>query len=156
VSLKLARRVYAVMVGVLVLAHYAVPSMRPAAVGGVGVLSIGAIALGLVRLRPQRWFAWQMIALAIALLTVGDIVFLTLEAGTPGPVPYPAVPDAFYVAFYLPMTVGLLWLGRPRLPSGDWAMILDTSALSLAGSLVLWITLAHPLVMSGQLSGVEK
>jgi diguanylate cyclase (GGDEF)-like protein len=121
------------------------------------VLSVGAITLGLARLRPQRWGAWLMIALAIVLLTVGDIVyFMTLQAHTPGPLPYPAVQDAFYVAFYLPMTVGLLWLGRPRLPSGDWAMILDTSALTLAGSLVVWITLAHPLVMSGQLTGVGK
>jgi diguanylate cyclase (GGDEF)-like protein/PAS domain S-box-containing protein len=147
---------YAVTVGVLVLAHYAVPSVRPVAVGGVGVLSVGAIVLGLVRLRPQRWGAWLMIALAIVLLTVGDIIFMTLDAHTPGPVPYPAVSDAFYVAFYLPLTVGLLWLGRPHLPSGDWAMILDTSALSLAGSLVVWITLAHPLVVSGQLTGVGR
>jgi diguanylate cyclase (GGDEF)-like protein len=156
VSLKLAKRVYAATVAVLVLAQYQVPSVRPVAVVGVGVLSVCAIALGLARLRPQRWSAWLMIALAIVLLTVGDIIFMALEAHTPGPVPYPAVPDAFYVAFYLPMTVGLLWLGRPRLPSGDWAMILDTSALSLAGSLVVWITLAHPAVMSGQLTGVGK
>jgi diguanylate cyclase (GGDEF)-like protein len=156
VTLKLVRRAYALTAGVLILAPYVVPSVRPVAVGGIGVLSAAAITFGLARLRPQRWGAWLMIASAVLLLTVGDVVFIALQAHTPGQVPYPAASDAFYVAFYLPMTVGLLWLGRPRLRSGDWAMILDISALSLAGSLVVWVTIAQPLLTSVHLTAVGK
>ena len=71
VSLNLARLVYSVTVGVLVIGYYAVPSVRPAAVAAIGAASVAGIGLGLARLRPQRWGAWLLIALAVVLLTVG-------------------------------------------------------------------------------------
>jgi diguanylate cyclase (GGDEF)-like protein len=75
---------------------------------------------------------------------------------TPGPVDYPGLPDIFYLAAYLPLALGLMLLGRPHLPSRDWAMVLDTVGLSLAGSLVVWIVLVRPAVMSMQLTGTGK
>jgi hypothetical protein len=71
-----------------------------------------------------------------------------------GTVAYPAAQDVLLLVTYLLLAVGLLWLGRPRLPSPDWPMILDTLALSLAGSFLVWIILLRPAVASQALTGV--
>jgi diguanylate cyclase (GGDEF)-like protein len=154
VSLNLARLVYAVTMAVLVIGYYAVPSVRSAAGAAVGGVSVAAIVLGVARLRPQRWGAWLLIAFAIVPLAVGGvIVFTGLAATTPGLGAYPAAPDVLLLAASLPLVVGLLWLGRPQLPSRDWPMILDTVALSLAGSLVVWLAVVRPAVTSYNLTG---
>jgi len=156
VSLNLARLVYSVTVVVLVIGYYTMPSVRPAAVAAVGAASVAGIGLGLARSRPQRWGAWLLIALAVVLVTIGDFTFTMLAATTAEPVTYPAAPDVFYLAACLPLTVGLLWLGRPQLPSQDWLLILDTVGLSLAGSLAVWIGVVRPMVTSLHLTGAGK
>ncbi len=139
---------YAALIAGLIAVYYLAPSLRPVAVGVVGLGSLSAIAYGLARYRPVRWPAWALIAVAVALLAVGDVVFTVLADVVPGPVTYPAAPDVFYMAAYLPLALGLLWLGRPELPSRDWPMLLDTAGLSLAGSLLVWIVLVRPAVTS--------
>ena len=156
VSLDLARLVYPVTVGVLVIGYYLVPGVRPVAVAAIGAASVAGIGLGLARSRPQRCGAWLLIALAVVLLTAGGVIFTAMTGTAAGPVPSPIVPDVFYLAAYLPLSVGLLWLGRPQLPSRDWLMILDTVGLSLVGSLVIWIVVVRPAVTSMELTGVAK
>jgi diguanylate cyclase (GGDEF)-like protein/PAS domain S-box-containing protein len=156
VSLDLARLVYPVTVGVLVIGYSTVPSVRPAAVAAIGVASVAGVGLGVARSRPQRWGAWLLIALAVVLLTVGGVVFTAMTATAARPPAYPMAPNVFYVTACLPLTVGLLWLGRPPLPSRDWPMILDTVGLSLAGSLVIWIVVVRPAVTSLHLTGMSK
>jgi hypothetical protein len=154
--LNVARLVYAIAVAALVTVYYTFETMRPAAVATIGAPSIAAIALGLVRLRPRRQAAWLLIATAVGLNTVGAVIFTVLAQTTAGPVAYPGPPDVFYLASYLPPALGLLWLGRPRLASWDWPVILDTAGLSLAGSLLVWIQLIHPALTSLNLTGAEK
>jgi diguanylate cyclase (GGDEF)-like protein len=154
--LRRARLAYGVACVGLVASYYLWDWVRPVTTGAVGVVSVAAIGLGLARLRPQRWGGWLLIAASVALLSVGDVVFTTMADDTPGPVTYPGPPDVFYLAAYVPLALGLLWLGRPRLPSRDWPMLLDTIALSLAGSLLVWIILARPAVLSLHLTGGGK
>jgi diguanylate cyclase (GGDEF)-like protein len=154
--MRLARLLYPFVVGILTAGYYLVPPGRPGFVAALGLASVGAIAIGLRFLRPPRRAAWILIAVAVALLAVGDVAFTLIAKDTPGPVKYPALPDVFYLASYLPLAVGLLLLGRPKLPSRDWPMLLDTVGLSLAGSLVVWIVLVRPAVMSMQLTETGK
>jgi PAS domain-containing protein len=154
VGLNLARLVYAVTMAVVVIAYYAVPSVRSAAAAAACAVSAAAIVLGVARLRPQRWGAWLLIAFAEVLLAVGGvIVFTGLAATTPVLGAYPGAPDVVLLTAALPLTAGLLSLGRPQLPSRDWPMILDTFALSLAGSLVVWLIVVGPAVTSNNLTG---
>lgn len=98
-----------------------------------------------------------MIACAVALLTLAGVITLARPSATTlGAAAYTSAPGVFSVMAYLPLAVGLLWLGRPPLPSRDWPMILDTIALSQAGSLLVWITVVRPTVTSLDLTGVEK
>ena len=154
--MRLARLLYPFVVAALVLGYYLVPGGRPWFVAALGLVCAGAVAFGVLVRRPPRTFAWVLIGIAVALLSAGDVVFTALAERTPGPVEYPAQPDIFYLAAYLPLAVGLIMLGRPRLPSRDWPMVLDTIGLSLAGSLVVWIVLVRPAVLSMHLTGAGK
>jgi diguanylate cyclase (GGDEF)-like protein/PAS domain S-box-containing protein len=154
--LKQARLAYVVVCGALVAAYYRWEILRPVTTAAVAVVSVAAIWLGLDRLRPRRWGGWLLIAGSVLLLGIGDVVLTMMADGTPGPVVYPGPPDVFYVAAYVPLALGLLWLGRPQLPSRDWPLLLDTITLSLAGSLLLWVILVRPAVMSQHLTGGGK
>jgi diguanylate cyclase (GGDEF)-like protein/PAS domain S-box-containing protein len=146
VSLQAIRRGYALLAAVLIAGYYLLSGLRPWVVGAVGTLSVLAIAIGVAKFAPQRWGAWYLIGLAVALLTVGDVIFTLLAAQSSTPPPYPGAPDVFYVAAYPALAVGVLWLGQPELPSRDWPMIMDTAALSLAGSLLVWLNIVRPAV----------
>src|SRR5690348_249848 len=115
VMLKRALRAYGAVCVALVAAYYGWVVLRPVTTGAV---SVAAIGLGLTRLRPQRRGGWLCIAASVVLLSAGDVV-LTTRANPAVPVTYPGPPDVFYVAVYVPLAFGLLWLGRPHLPSRD-------------------------------------
>ncbi len=148
-SLNLVRLVYAVTAAALVLVYYALPGARPAAAAAVGGVSVAAIVLGVARLRPQRSGAALLIAFTVLLFAVGALIIYMGAAPTIAGQPV----DVFLLSAYLPLTVALLWIGRPRLPSRDWPMILDTVALSLAGSFLAWIMWIRPAVTSHDPTG---
>jgi diguanylate cyclase (GGDEF)-like protein len=150
----MARRGYALLAALLIGGYYLVPGLRPWSVAAIGTLGVLAIAYGMARFRPQRWRAWCLVALAVALLAVGDVIFTLLAGRGPTPPPYPGVPDLFYVLAYPALAVGVLWLGQPQLPSRDWPMILDTAALTLAGSLLVWLQIIRRAIATEHLTGL--
>jgi diguanylate cyclase (GGDEF)-like protein/PAS domain S-box-containing protein len=143
-----------VAAALLITAYYLVPPVRPFAVGTIGALSVAAIVTGVRVFRSDRWAAWLLVASAVLLLAVGDVIFTVLAAASPTPPRYPGPQDVFGLAAYPPLAIGLLWLGQARLPSRDWPMVLDTAALSLAGSLLFWIALVRPAAVHQRLMGV--
>ena len=144
---------YAVGMALLAAAYIALPSsLRPVAEVAVGLAAVGAVEVGVRRLRPQRAGAWRCLGLALALLVVGDVIFAIMDLTSPTLVPYPALPDVFYLAMYLALTVALLWLGRPDLRYRDDTTIIDAVSMTLAGSLIVWIVLVQPLLAAAALS----
>jgi diguanylate cyclase (GGDEF)-like protein/PAS domain S-box-containing protein len=144
VFLTQARRAYVPAAIFLVLSYYVCPPLRPVTAGAIGGFSAAAIWLGVTRARPDRWGAWLCIAASVVLLGIGDVMFATTAGDEPSHVEFPGPTDLFYVAAYAPLAIGLLWLGHPRVRSRDWQMLLDTAALSLSASLLVWIVLASP------------
>ncbi len=147
------RSAYGITVLALVAAYFALAPIRHLLVAFIGVLAIGAVEYGVHRLRPQRAGAWHLVAATLALLATGDVIFVILDSTAPEPVPYPSVPDVFYLAAYLPLTAGLFWLGRPVSPKRDETTLIDSASFTLAGSLVLWILVVRPAV-EAQVLGV--
>jgi diguanylate cyclase (GGDEF)-like protein len=137
----------------LIAVYYLLPGLRPGIVAAIGALSLTAIIAGTSWFHPQRWGGWYLIAAAVALLSLGDVMFTALAAASTEPPPFPGTHDLFYVAAYPPLALGMLYLGQHRLPSRDWPMVVDSAALSLAGGLLLWVTLVRPAVVSHHLSG---
>lgn len=150
------RSAYGIGVLALVVAYFAIAPARPLLVALIGLLAVGAVEYGVRRLRPERAGAWRLVALTLALLAVGDVAFVIQDNGAPEPVPYPSLPDVFYLAAYLPLTVGLFWLGRPISPNRDETTLIDSVSLTLAGSLVVWIVVVRPAVEAQALSTMAR
>jgi diguanylate cyclase (GGDEF)-like protein len=153
VRLRVARLCFVGLAIVALIVYFGIPLAKPVGAGLLGVASVGAIGAGVGIFRPQRWAGWMLLATAVALLTAGAVVSTAMAMMTPWATVHPGPPDVLYVLVYLPMAVGLLVLGRPVLPSRDWPMLLDTAALSLAVSLVVWIVLVGPAVTARHVTG---
>ena len=95
--------------------------------------------------RPQRAGGWLLLAGATALLGTGNVLLTVAGGAAPGRFPSPA--DGFDpgrpTCRWRSGCSG--WAG-PGSPPGTGRMLLDTLALSLAGSVVVWIALVRPAV----------
>ena len=121
----------------------------------IGLDGVAAIGLWCGYIRAQRWLGWLLIGAAVALLGAGDVLF-TLSSNRLVHEAQPQPWDLSILVSYLPLAVGLLLLGRPRLPSQEWPVVLDTAALSLGASLVVWIVVGQPALAVTPTSGVGR
>ncbi len=141
------------MVVVLLSAVYlGVPVARPVIIVFASLASAGAIELGVRRRRPSRVIGWHCLGLALLLLGIAHALFLLLDAGTAEPMAYPAAPDVLLVAGYLLLAAALFLLVRPPAPARDETSLIDAISLTLAGSLVLWVTVVRPVVETQELA----
>jgi len=148
-------RAYVATVAVLLIVYAALPRAHAELAVALCLLAVGAIWYGVVHRRPRRWGGWLLLAVSNVLLTIG-LVGTAVDPPTPDLSNYPTVGDIAYLCAYLPLAVGLLWLGRPRIASRDVPMVLDTLALGLAGSMVVWIALLRPAVIGLDLDGAGR
>jgi diguanylate cyclase (GGDEF)-like protein len=139
----------AVLVSVIVYALY--PAARPTISAVIGVTSVAAISYGVTKMAGARRVTWVLIGVAVALVAIGDVCS-TVAGGKFWSWDYPRPQDLFYLAAYVPLTVGVLWSCRSRVATRDWAMVLDTVVLSLAGSLLFWHLLVRPALIGLDLS----
>jgi diguanylate cyclase (GGDEF)-like protein/PAS domain S-box-containing protein len=146
---------YAATLGLLLIAFPLLPDLHAEIAVAVGLLGVGGVAYGIAIRRPRRWGGWLLLLLAILAQTVG--LFCTAVSPPARDLSdYPTAGDLAYLVAYLPLTIGLLWLGRPRVPSRDLPMLLDTLALGLAGSMITWIGLIRPAIEELDLSGMAE
>ncbi|NUR72537.1 MAG: EAL domain-containing protein [Hamadaea sp.] len=140
-----------VMIG-LIIAYYLIPPFQTTALVLVGLGGASAILIGVRRHRTDRWLAWVLLAAGIVMISLGEAVY-----GIQGDArSFPGAPELLFVAAYVPLALGLILMGRPRTLSSDLMLILDTIAVGLAATLVVWITLVRPAVLSLHLSGYAK
>ncbi|NUS58486.1 MAG: hypothetical protein HOV66_27080, partial [Streptomycetaceae bacterium] len=141
---------------VLIIAYYTVPGAQPFALVTTGLAGTAAIFAGVRAYRTDRWLAWTLLGVSALLMTAGELAYAVLHAWPGREVVYPDVPDVFFVSAYVPLALGLILLGRPRAPARDWLLALDTIAVGLAATLLVWITLVRPAVISLHLTGMAK
>jgi diguanylate cyclase (GGDEF)-like protein len=90
-------------------------------------------------------FAWAVLAAAVLVYAVGDIIWMVLEVGL-GRSPFPSAADIFYLAFYLIFLVGVLLLPMKALNTGEWLKrALDMGVVMLAAILGFWNFFIAPL-----------
>ncbi|NUO60588.1 MAG: EAL domain-containing protein [Hamadaea sp.] len=140
-----------VMIG-LIVAYYLIPPFRGTALVAIGLGGAGAIFVGVCRHRTDRWLAWVLLATGILLITFGEAVYAIMGSART----FPGLPELLFVSAYVPLALGLILMGRPRTLSTDLMLILDTIAVGLAATLVVWITLVRPAVVSLHLTGYAK
>ncbi|HEY2793732.1 MAG TPA: EAL domain-containing protein [Micromonosporaceae bacterium] len=153
--MRRARWIYPALVCVLIAIYYAVPPARVAMVAVVGVLSAGTVVWSTRVRRPVRSVAWLLLGLGLLIVAAGEVSYNVLAAGGQ-PDNFPSGPDWLYLLAYPALAVGLLWLGMPRSPSHDWPGAIEITALTLAGSLIVWMTLILPTLSSVHMHEMGK
>ena len=146
--LTLTRLSYLVAIILIAPVLYLFESTRVAGVLLAGGFSVSMIILRITRGPPRHRTGWIWIAVAAALMTVGDTIFAIATTGTIEAADFPGRTDLFFLLAYFPLAIGVLRLaGPPAYRSAP--TIIDICLLSLAGSLLIWITVLQPALTSG-------
>jgi diguanylate cyclase (GGDEF)-like protein len=137
--------------------------VRPAGDPGATILSdfgeaplevIGvALALAVVAREPRRMarLAWSLFAIALTSNLVGNLVYGAYDLG--GQQPFPSIADAFYLAFYPCLLVGLLVLptASARKELLAWRVWSNVAIVMVGGGMALVHFVLLPTI--SQLSG---
>ncbi|MDI6099518.1 bifunctional diguanylate cyclase/phosphodiesterase [Actinoplanes sp. NEAU-A12] len=121
---------------------------------GIGLCAALMIIVGVRRQRPRRPGLWYLFAAGQLGSVAGDLVwqyyvFVLHEE------PYPSIADAFYLAAYLPLVLGLLQFVRGR-GRGDLGGLIDATMIASGIGLVLWIFVLHPTAAAEAASVLEQ
>jgi diguanylate cyclase (GGDEF)-like protein/PAS domain S-box-containing protein len=122
----------------------------------LGLSSPIAIAIGIWIHRPRAWLAWVLFAVGQFLFFAGDVYTYSYPKFIGAEVPFPSLGDAFYLAVYLPLMVGLIILVRRRNPRPDRAALIDSLILTIGVALLSWVFLIEPNMHLSGLSWLAK
>src|ERR1700728_2898883 len=98
----------------LVAAVFALPRYHLYLWGSMAMGASAAVFVGAVKNRPQRRLAWLLVGAGLATFAAGDISYDFLTRILHESNPFPSIADAFYLATYPLLTVGLLVMVRAR------------------------------------------
>jgi diguanylate cyclase (GGDEF)-like protein len=87
--------------------------------------------------------SWWLIALGLAFLNVGDIVYSVLELNTPE-VPYPSLADIGYLAGYATLVIGVLRLFSGRTTGSEHTPLIDAAIITSGVSAAFWVRIVLP------------
>jgi diguanylate cyclase (GGDEF)-like protein len=108
-----------------------------------GLVGTVIILIGMHRGRPVRPRAWRVLALGIALLSIGDIVYAVLVLVSPD-VGFPSLADIGYLLGYVALIGGTVGLIRGRVAGGDRTPIIDAAILAAGAGSIFWIAIVQP------------
>lgn len=94
---------------------------------------------------------WMLIGLGVASFGIGDVIWAIIEVGMGKEVPYPGVPDVFYLLEYVFLGAGIALAGlayRRLVPVRKPLVIALTVTVLIAG--LLWFAFISPLVVAGE------
>ena len=111
----------------------------------IGAASVSAILVGAARNLPQgRRLAWQLFAFGLLGQVVGDAIFAFYEVSLNREPPSPSVADAFYLAGYPLLVLGVVLVLRELGSQTSRSAILDTVVIFSAVALVQWVFFVDP------------
>lgn len=150
------RGVYVATVAMLVAAYFMLPDPPRLLWWAIGVLSVGAIAVGVRINRPAWSLPWWLLAAGTATFAAGDFTydFLTNQLGMDNP--FPSFADVLYLVSYPLWAAGLLLMVRARSVGSDRGALLDALIVTIGLGLLAWVFLAKPYVEDATLSPLEK
>ncbi|PWK52269.1 putative bifunctional diguanylate cyclase/phosphodiesterase [Actinoplanes xinjiangensis] len=111
-------------------------------VNTVGLSSVAAMVVGIVRNRPEHWRAWALFAAGVLTFVSGDITYDVTELRL-GEYPYPYWADLLYLSAYPLLWASLSRLGNPRGDRERGALI-DAAIISTGIGLIFWVWVVGP------------
>jgi diguanylate cyclase (GGDEF)-like protein len=151
-TVRIARLCYLGVECLLVALYIGVPTTRTVTPVVAGLLTVGAIWLGVALLQPQRWAGWVILSLGAAMVSTIVAVFASIGQLGPPAETFPA-PNELLYTFALPvLTTALIVLGRPPMRSRNLGMLLDVAGISLTNVLIVFVLMLHPAIAQQGLS----
>ncbi|MFF8871859.1 putative bifunctional diguanylate cyclase/phosphodiesterase [Streptomyces massasporeus] len=140
----------------LTVTFVAVPALRTPSWTLIGLAGVAAALAGIRIHRPPRARPWLLLAAGLLVLTAGGTFTQAQEAYAFGPAPFPSPADAWHLAVYPLLALGLSGLLRYRWTGRDLPGLLD--ALVITGGLVLpvWVYLVQPLARQEGLTWQQR
>jgi len=117
---------------------------------GVGLCSIGAVALGIRRNCPQRPAAWWAVAGTLAAMMLGDAVY-----GLVGQADPPPLANVAYLAMFPVLAAALIGLTRSTAHLEDRSRLLDLLALACSALLAGWVFIVSPRISTPGVSATD-
>jgi PAS domain S-box-containing protein len=149
--------VYLVLGTLAVLAYLFVHPIRVGAFFNVICFSAPiAIVVSVGIRRPKRRLPWLLFAFGQTLFVTGDVLTYNYERFFGSPLPFPSVGDAFYLAVYPCLILGLLVLTRRRSPGRDRESVIDATIVATGVGVVSWVMLMAPIARSSDLDTAGK
>ncbi len=122
----------------------------------IGLLSVAATVVGVLRNRPRRRLPWYSVAAGTAAFISGDIAYDLLTGVFGFDNPFPSVADVLYLITYPLFGAGLLLMVRARSGRTDVAALVDALIVTVGLGLLSWVFLVKPYVEDDSLSWLEK
>jgi signal transduction histidine kinase len=111
----------------------------------IGFASVVAIYVGALRNLPRgARLPWQLLALGLLCQIAGDAIFAVYEVSLNREPPSPSIADAFYLAGYPLLALGVLLVLRRLGGQTSRAAILDTLVIFNGVALVQWVFFIDP------------
>ncbi len=125
-----------------------------AAYTALGLLCVAAMVGGVRINRPWVPAPWYILAASQALWITADTIYSWYE-DVRGVDPFPSLADAFYLAAYPLIALGLFLLIRIRVRERDVGGVLDSVIVTTGLGLLLWVTVVQPGLQDAGGSPVE-
>jgi len=138
------------ILGILVVAAYFVaidPNLQDAAYNLCGASAVGAMFIGAWLWRPARLRAWMLLAVGVALQSLGDVM-LSFLTSSDGIEPFPSAADVPYLAGYVLIAIGLVELVRAGNREHDRTAWVDALIVAAAAAIFIWVLVIRDEIAS--------
>ena len=140
----------------LIVAIFALPRYHTYLWGSMGLCSTVAIVVGEIKNRPARRAPWILIAIAQFAFISGGITYDVLTQFLHESKPFPSIADAFYLATYPLLAIGLFLLVRAQSRERNVGAFLDSLIVTVGLALLSWIYLIEPTLRAPELTFLTK
>jgi len=148
--------IYGGGMAILTVAYYMLPAWHILIWSTIGVVSAGAVLVGVATHKPSRRAPWLLLSAALLTFAAGDTTYSLLTDVLGWENPFPSVADVFYLTMYPLLAAGLLIFIQCRAGGRDRGSLLDALTLTAGLALLSWIFLIVPYVTDPDLTGLEK
>jgi diguanylate cyclase (GGDEF)-like protein/PAS domain S-box-containing protein len=143
---------YGLWMTVLGAGAFALPSLHLYFWAAVGLSSVVAIAIGVVRHKPRRRAPWWFLAGGLAVFAAGDLVFnIAASAGQA-----PLLADILYLSVFPLIVAGYYGFTRASMTIRDRSRMLDVVVFATVGGMALWVFAMGPALRSPAVTSFEK
>jgi diguanylate cyclase (GGDEF)-like protein/PAS domain S-box-containing protein len=121
----------------------------------LGVSSVAAILIGLLRNQPRSRAPWLLFAAGQLMFVFGDSIRAVYESVIGVEAPFPSFADVAYIAAYPVLAVGLALLVRSRDPARNRANLIDALIVVTSAGVLSATYLIAPYIADDSVSRLE-